>query len=115
MNETDIVKEIQVGLGKLRSVRLFRNNVGLYRNPNGQVVRFGLCTGSSDLVGWTTVKITPQMIGRDVAIFTCCEVKKPKEKPTPEQEAFISVVQSAGGIAFVAHSLDEAENKMMNI
>ena len=114
MKETDIVKEIQVGLAG-KGVRLFRNNTGGLFDKAGRFVRFGLVKGGSDLVGGTPVKITPEMIGRVLFVLTAVEVKRPGKKPTPEQVSFIDMVQSSGGIAFVAHSLDEAENKMMNI
>ena len=41
--------------------------------------------------------------GRMIAI----ELKSPTGKPTPEQERFIQNVNEAGGIAFVARSIDE--------
>ena len=41
--------------------------------------------------------------GKMIAI----ELKSPKGKATPEQERFIQNVKDAGGIAFVAKTLDE--------
>jgi hypothetical protein len=55
-----------------------------------------LCVGSSDLIGITAT-------GRFLAI----EVKRPGNKPTPEQRAFIAFVRSFGGVAGVCHSVEE--------
>jgi ribosomal protein S19 len=90
--------------------RLFRNNTGTgYQGKqatiggqkailNPRLVNFGLCVGSSDLIGWTTVEITPEMIGQKVAIFTAVEVKKKGNKPTAVQLAFLKTVEEQGGI-----------------
>lgn len=93
--------------------RLFRNNVGTgYQGKvatlNGKrciieprFITFGLCVGSSDLIGWTEVEITPDMVGKKVAVFTAVEVKIGKRKTTDLQNNFINTVLFAGGIAKV--------------
>jgi hypothetical protein len=103
------------------ATRLFRNNtaqawVGASRRfsraetvlvqPGDVLIRdarplhAGLCVGSSDLIGWT------QRGGQ--AVFTAIEVKADRGRLTGEQASFIAAVQSAGGIAGVARSPDEA-------
>ena len=99
MTEGDIQRLIMIRL--TRFGRIFRNNVGMAYSKKGRPVRFGLCKGSSDLIGWTEVN--------GIAVFTAVEVKRPIGKPTPEQLQFIEVVRSAGGIAGIARSEDEAE------
>ena len=96
--------------------RLLRNNVGMLRDATGRPVAYGLGSsggkvvrGPSDLIGWRTITITPDMVGQTVAVFTAIEVKD-HSKPTPEQEAFIATVQAAGGIAGVARSTDDARH-----
>lgn len=84
--------------------RLFRNNVGSLQDARGRYVQYGLCVGSSDLIGWTEVEITPDMVGKRVAVFTAIEVKAPKGKPTEAQNAFIDAVLRSGGRAGVARS-----------
>lgn len=83
-------------------IRLFRNNVGMLEDRNGQKVKYGLCKGSSDLIGWATPS------GKFVAV----EVKTPIGRATPEQQAFIDAVNKAGGIAFIARSSQEALEKL---
>ena len=91
------------------STRLFRNNTGTLRDQHGRPVSFGLAKGSSDLIGWTTRSITPEMVGQQVAVFTSIEVKSPTGRIRPEQQQWIDAVQAAGGIAGVARSVEDAE------
>lgn len=72
-----------------------RMNVGAFRNPQGQYVRVGFA-GCSDIIGQT-------VDGRFLAV----EVKRPGGKPTAEQIAFLGRVSRAGGVAFVAWSVDD--------
>jgi len=65
-------------------------------------------TGTPDLIGWTQVEITPDMVGRKVAIFTAIECKSKSGRVTPEQLNFIQRVKDADGIAGIARSPEEA-------
>lgn len=72
---------------------------------NCRRIKYGLCNGSSDLIGWTPVTVTQDMVGKRIAVFTAVEVKKNKRgsyKATKEQKAFISAVLNNGGYAGVA-------------
>jgi hypothetical protein len=62
----------------------------------------GLCEGSSDLIGWTPVTITPDMVGTTIAVFTAVEVKTGRVRVTEAQTRFLDAVTAAGGIARVA-------------
>lgn len=108
MREADTMRAIQLRLSSEPETRVFRNNVGQLEDRDGRIVRYGLCNGSSDLIGWHRVTITPDMVGQSVAIFTAIEVKQPGKYPTKEQRAFIDAVQHAGGIAGMARSEQEA-------
>lgn len=107
MKESVRMKDIQIALAEL-GYRLFRNNVGTLQNLRGEYVTYGLCEGSSDLVGWVSIEVTPEMLGKKIAVFVACEVKQPGKKPTDKQAAFLSAIRSAGGIAVVATSVEEA-------
>ena len=119
MSEARVQNEIRLALG--RDVVLFRQNVGkgwtgnATTLPDGSVhirqpriLHAGLCKGSSDLIGWRSLTVTPEMVGKTVAVFSAVEVKGPKGRPTPEQVTFISNVKHAGGFACVARTIDEA-------
>jgi hypothetical protein len=89
---------------------LYRNNCGVLQDRRGVPVRYGLQPGSSDLIGWRTVTITPDMVGQQVAVFTSIEVKTPTGRLRPEQQQWLDAVQAAGGIAGVARSVSEAQS-----
>jgi hypothetical protein len=75
----------------------------------GRPVQYGVCNpGGSDLIGWTPVCITPDMVGKTVAVFTAVEVKTPTGKPTEHQLNFITQVLRAGGFAGIARSPGDA-------
>jgi hypothetical protein len=84
-----------------RGARVFRNNTGKLQDKTGRWVDFGLCVGSSDLIGLT-------QDGRFLAI----EVKRPGEKATQAQERFIEMVNSMGGVAFVATSAKDVYDRL---
>jgi hypothetical protein len=88
--------------------RLWRNNTGAIKDSEGRLVRFGLCKGSSDIIGIRPVTITADMVGKTIGAFTAIEVKTPKGKPTEEQLNFIQRVKDLGGLAGVARSVEDA-------
>ena len=119
MKELNIQKSIMLAVSKYS--RMFRNNVGTgwvgkvsATKDGGKYIKdarplkAGLCTGSSDLIGWTTKTITPEMVGCKVAIFTALEIKTPTGKATPEQMNFIQQVRLGGGLAGIARSGEDA-------
>lgn len=120
MTEKDVERKLILHASEIGST-LFKNNVGMYRDERGNVVRFGLCKGSSDLIGWTPVTITQAMVGKRIAVFTAVEVKKNKHgsyRATDDQLRFISAVNRNGGLALVAdcnEDLDEAVNTLADI
>lgn len=73
-----------------------------------RAIQAGLCEGSSDLIGWTPVTITPEMVGETVAVFTAFEVKLRTGRPDDGQRNFITRVQDAGGIAAVVKTPEQA-------
>ena len=101
MREQSIMQRVQLEASR-RGYRLFRNNVGCLPDARGVPVRYGLCPGSSDLIGWRPLTITPDMVGHTVAQFVAVEVKGPAGKATPEQLRFLDAVTSAGGVALIA-------------
>jgi hypothetical protein len=101
MSETAIQQEIRLALGAEPDLTLWRNNVGTatHWNPGTgktQSVKYGLCVGSSDLIGI--------LAGRFVAL----EVKTEVGRLTKEQRVFLEHVRRMGGFAAVVRSADEA-------
>lgn len=64
------------------------------------------------MIGWHTITIEEQSVGKKLAVFTAIEVKKPGGRKQEAQEHFIDTVQEAGGLAFFATSPEEAVGKM---
>ena len=108
--ETTLQQQIRLALGTRTDLRLFRNNTGTLPDPRtGRPVQFGLARGSADLIGLRTVTITPEMVGQQVAVFTSIEVKTPTGRVTPDQHSWLNMIQSLGGIAGVARSVQDAK------
>lgn len=114
MSETAVMRRILLAVSR-RATRMFRNNVGtawigrVHRLPGTTVqiegarpLHAGLCKGSSDLIGWTSVEITPEHLGKRLAVFTAIETKEGNERATDEQLHFIQQVRAAGGYAGIA-------------
>ena len=107
MTEQDLQQQIRVQLGT-GPIRLWRNNTGVLPDRQGRPVRFGLCPGSSDLIGLRTVTVTPDMVGQRLAVFAAVEVKAPKGRLTDQQVHFLAAVGRMGGLAGVARSVEDA-------
>ena len=120
MSESTIQSRILRALGSLANVRVFRNQVGVgwvgkaHRDGENvfivkaRRVSMGLHVGSSDVIGWKSLVITPDMVGSRIAQFVSVEVKTDTGRTTPEQQNWIQQVNRAGGIAIVARSPEEA-------
>lgn len=106
MTEADLYPRAML-IATERGDRLFRNNVGGFRTLDGRFIRTGLCVGSSDLIGWRSVTITPDMVGMKVAQFVGLEAKAERRKPTKEQLSFAEILNLAGGLASVVRTEED--------
>lgn len=95
-SEANIQNDILVALSKAGAT-VWRNNTGALQDKTGRLVRYGLCKGSSDIIG-----ICPD--GRFLAV----EVKKTTGRVTEDQVRFIDAVRAKGGRAGVARSVEDA-------
>ena len=95
-SEHEIQQRIRLACGRGR-VRLWRNNTGALVDQQGRFVRFGLCKGSSDLIGLR------------IAQFVALEIKTDCGIVSPEQRAFLLLVQQLGGLGSVCRSIAEAQ------
>ena len=108
MTEMNRLRSIMLGISK-PGVRIWRNNCGALKDADGRLIRFGVANpGGSDLIGWRSVTVTPDMVGSKVAIFLAIEVKGERGKATDAQANFIARVRADGGLAGVARCLDDA-------
>ena len=106
VKERDIINTRLKGLAD--NERLFRINAGM--GWQGKCVRKGKIMiienpfplhaapeGWPDLCGWTSVTVTPDMVGQTVAVFTFEEVKA-TGKLSKAQTRFKDVIERMGGI-----------------
>lgn len=76
-----------------------------FGQPNGDPL-----VGASDLDGWTSVIVTPEMVGKRIAVKTAIETKRTKGgRATEGQINYVDQVKRAGGIAGVANSPEAAK------
>lgn len=108
MSETQLVRELLL-YGSTLGARLYRNNVGVLRDARGAYIRYGLCPGSSDVIGWTPYTVKMSDVGRTLAVFTAFEAKVGRNVTTTEQGAFLSAVKQQGGIAAVVRRLSDVD------
>jgi hypothetical protein len=107
-SEHEIQQRIRLACGH-GPVRLWRNNTGALVDQQGRFMRFGLCKGSSDLIGLRSLEITPELVGQRIAQFVALEIKTDCGIVSPEQQAFLQLVQHLGGLGAVCRSIAEAQ------
>ena len=99
---------INIRLSSLQpNERLFRANAGMgwagrsVKRGKHVIIEnampfHGMPEGMPDLIGWTTVTITPDMVGQRIAVFTGVEVKA-TGKLSEIQDKFRSLILGMGG------------------
>lgn len=105
--ESDLVLDVRKQYSR-GNCRLFRNNVGAFRDSHGNWVSYGLAVGTADLIGWQRRVIVPADVGCEWAVFVALECKRKDNYPTDTQAAFLDLVRVHGGISGVVRSLDDA-------
>lgn len=132
--ESNILQRVRIH-GSKAGARLFRNSRGMFvtmdtidkirklakeqgvfavleylNSGKVRMVRAGLeVPGSSDLIGWVPVTITPDMVGKQIAVFAAPEIKKQGGYPSKDQRHFMENVNKAGGMANVVRSNDDLD------
>ena len=97
MKENQIQREIREYLGTRDDIIVYRNNVGMSKVGAGWI-SYGLAIGSADLIGITST-------GRFVAI----ECKAERGKLSADQERWLKLVETMGGLVIVARSVEDVK------
>lgn len=129
--ETKIAHDIILKAAK-QGVVLFKNVRGVFYTKDGVIkiiacvkkgdlrgallqvkmlrqVSAGLqAAGASDLIGFVPVLVTPDMVGKKIAVYCALEVKTDTGTASPEQKKFIDFVVAHGGKAGIARSYEQA-------
>lgn len=121
MREADFMRRCMKRATDL-SARLFRHNVGqawtgdVTKNRDGSITihnprpfKSGV-PGMSDLIGWTPVKVTADMVGQTVAVYTAVETKTGRGRASDVQKNFIAAVVKSGGLAGIARTDCDLDN-----
>lgn len=109
MSESKLVRAC-LAAAPVLGARLFRNNVGKLQDRRGTWVAYGLYPGSPDLVGWMPVVVTPDMVGRTVALFVGIEAKRPDGgRVSEDQRRFLTALEQSGAVQGVVRSVAELE------
>ena len=120
MSESSLLHSVRLDAGTLPDVRLFRTNCGeawagrIIERTHARLTLAPfhhvelLPPGFSDTAGWRSVVVTPQMVGRRLAVFVGLETKTTRGRPTPEQAAFLNQVQAHGGIARIVRTVEDS-------
>ena len=95
-SESHIVNACLIALSAAGCL-VWRQNTGVLPDRQGRPIRFGLCVGSSDIIG-----VAPD--GKFLAI----ECKSAIGQPTDAQVRFLEAVRRQGGRAGIARSGAEA-------
>lgn len=87
---------------------------------NSNRLQYGLKRGSADRIGIIKVKITNEMVGKEVGIFFSAEIKREGWRPPKnsrhheEQVAWLNQVESLGGCGIIINSVGQAMDKVKN-
>jgi hypothetical protein len=98
-SESAIQRAIRLDPEVNRLAVFWRNHVGEATDATTRVRHvFGLCVGSSDLIG----------LLRENGRFVAIETKSLTGRLSPEQSMFLRLVARCGGLCGVARSVDDA-------
>ena len=113
-SEAKIQHDVRLALGA--TIPLWRNEVGVVRFEDKQgkprTVSFGLCKGSSDLIGIRPLLIIPEHVGRTIGQFVAFELKTVKGRATKEQKMFLELIERNGGVAAIVRSVEDAREAL---
>lgn len=116
--ETKLSKRILLAASE-NGYTLFRNQVGAgwvgrHATVEGGIfihdarfVKYGLTEGSGDFIGWKSVEVTQDMVGKKIPVFASVEVKTRKGRLSKDQRAWFNHLKKIGAIAIAARSPDD--------
>ncbi len=108
ISESNVNDDIRAWTKTQPLVVLYRNSRGAVKLPNGGMLTYGVGpNGGSDWLGYQSVLVTEDMVGRTIAVFVAIEAKRPGKYGTDAQDEFCEEVRQAGGKAGVVHSVEE--------
>lgn len=92
---------------------MVRNHGGLVVLARARPVKMGLTPGSADLIGWRSITITPDMVGKKLAVFTSVEMKAKGGRTADNQANWAQAIAKAGGIAIIGYSPEAISQSLL--
>ena len=89
-------RRFRANSGRAWTGEIIKQTDGVLILKNARVFH-GMPAGTPDLIGWDSVKITPDMVGQTVAVFVGEEVKATGDL-SPGQIKFKNLIEKMGGI-----------------
>jgi hypothetical protein len=117
--ENKVKEAIKLELKKYPALRLFSNPRGTMKAGN-RFVSYGLAPGSKDLasadfIGWRTITITENMVGKEIAQFISLEAKAEGGKISEAQQNWFDLVNRKGGFAVISEDAQMALDDLSSI
>lgn len=122
MLEDAIKKNVRLTLSQRFGTCIFNNPVGrffagkfvekkgnLLTIAGGRFVQCGLFPGMPDLIGWRRIVITPDMVGKFVAVFVGVETKTSTNKNQANQALVQERLKKDGALCGVARCAEDLE------
>jgi hypothetical protein len=97
----------------LKGVYAWRQNQGAIPLKAGGYRKFVGLRGVADILGILSQQVTVAGEGKvRFGNLLAVEVKRPGEKPRPDQSAFLARVNELGGVGVCVHSVRELEERL---
>lgn len=112
-----LVWRLNTGKGWVASGKPIRLADGSVKLPGGRPISLGFSlmdtepvVGAGDLIGATPVTVTPEMVGKQVLVFSSFEAKRTDGgRRSADQVRWAGIIADAGGISGFFRSPEEAE------
>ena len=109
VSEASVLKAC-LQLLQLRGVMAWRNNsTGIYDPAKKRFRSFHGLKGTADILGIVEQVIDLGGIASHCGVFMAVECKRPGEKPTPDQAAFLAAIEDRGGAAICVSDVRELD------
>lgn len=99
-----------VALSSSKLSMVWQQTNGAFKPISGpqRIVKVGV-PGMPDVCSVQRIKITQEMVGKDIGVFVGYEMKTEKGRQTEIQKAWQKAIEKVGGVYFICRSEEEAK------
>lgn len=114
--EINIQRACMLEAGSDPDVLIWRQHVGAYRALDApeRIIKVGL-PGQADACMAVSVTITPDMVGKRIAVLCQPEFKAPKGRQAVEQKRWQIAIERLGGIYRLIRSVDDLRQMIEDV